>query len=52
MTQHDGAMTSAEGEATSEREKRGYDASWADANFTGLKIKKIHAIGSASTNGR
>jgi hypothetical protein len=33
-------VTSAEGEATLGRGKGGDDASWADANFSGPKIKK------------
>jgi hypothetical protein len=39
------------GEATSGRGKEGDDASWADTNFTGPKMKKIHVIDSAATNG-
>jgi hypothetical protein len=33
-----------------EEEKGGDDASWDDANLTGQKIKKIHAIDSVATN--
>jgi hypothetical protein len=33
------------------RGKGGNDASYADVNPTGQKIKKIHAIDSAGTNG-
>jgi hypothetical protein len=34
------------------RGKGGDDASWPDANLTEPKIKKIHAVDSAATNGR
>jgi hypothetical protein len=40
MTQHDGVVTSAGGEAPPGRGKGGDDASWADANLTGPKSKK------------
>jgi hypothetical protein len=35
-----------------EEEKGGDNASWDDANLTGQKIKKIHAIDSFATNRR
>jgi hypothetical protein len=43
--------TSAGGEAASGRENEGDDASWAAANLTGSKIKKIYAVDSGDTNG-
>jgi hypothetical protein len=43
---------SAEGEAVPGREKGGDDASWADANFIGPKMKKIHAVNIAASNER
>jgi hypothetical protein len=51
MTQCGGVMTSAGGDATLERKKGGDDVSWANANLTGVKIKKIHMVDSAGTNG-
>jgi hypothetical protein len=45
-----GVVTSAEGEAAAGRRKGGDNASWPDMNFTGLKMKKIHAIDLAATN--
>jgi hypothetical protein len=45
-------MLSAGGEVTPKKGKRGDNASWADANFTGPKIKKIHGVDSVVTNGR
>jgi hypothetical protein len=33
------------------REKGGDDASWADVDLIGPKMKKIHAVDSAATNG-
>jgi hypothetical protein len=44
--------TSAGGEAILGREKGGENISWADANFTGQKIKKIYVVDSTATNGR
>jgi hypothetical protein len=44
MTWYGGVATLAGGEATPGREKRKDDTSWADANRTGQKIRKIHAI--------
>jgi hypothetical protein len=35
---------SAREEATPGRGKRGDDPNWADANLTGLKMKKIHTV--------
>jgi hypothetical protein len=40
------------GEATPGRGKGEDDVSWADVNFTGPKIKKIHMVNSAVTNGQ
>jgi hypothetical protein len=40
------------GEVAPEKEKGWDNASWADANITGLKIKKSHTVDSAATNGR
>jgi hypothetical protein len=37
---------------TPERGKGGGDASWADTNLTGLKMKKIYTVDSADRNGR
>jgi hypothetical protein len=51
VTRYDGVTTLAGGETTPEREKGVDDASWVDANLTVSKIKKIHVIDSASTNG-
>jgi hypothetical protein len=34
------------------REKGGDDVSWADANLTRPKNKKIHTVDSADTNGQ
>jgi hypothetical protein len=45
-------MTLTGGETTPGRGKGVDDASWADANLTVSKIKKIYVIDSASTNGR
>jgi hypothetical protein len=45
-------MTSVGGEVTPERRKGGDDVSYADVNLTRLKIKKIHTVDSAGTNGR
>jgi hypothetical protein len=45
-------MTSAGGEAPPERENGGEDASWANTNLTGLKMKKIHAVNLVGINGR
>jgi hypothetical protein len=39
------------GEVPLERGKGGDDV-WAEANLTGPKMKKIHAVDSAGTNGR
>jgi hypothetical protein len=39
------------GEATPGREKGGGDVSWADVNFIGPKIKKIHTVNSTASNG-
>jgi hypothetical protein len=44
-------MTSAGGEAASERWKGGDNVSWADVNFTEPKNKEIYAVDSTSTNG-
>jgi hypothetical protein len=45
--------TLAGGEAATERGKGGNDASWADANLTGLKNeKKIRTIDSVAINGQ
>jgi hypothetical protein len=52
VTRRGSVMTSVGGEVTPGRGKGGDDANWADANLTRLKIKKIHAGDSASTNGR
>jgi hypothetical protein len=32
--------------------KRGDDVSWADANLTGQKMKKMHTINLVATNGQ
>jgi hypothetical protein len=45
-------MTLLVGEAPPGRGKGGDDASWADANLTRPKMKKIYAVDSAATNGR
>jgi hypothetical protein len=50
VTRRGGVTTSTGGEAAPGREKGGDDVSWADVNRTELKIKKIHAVDSASTN--
>jgi hypothetical protein len=51
VTRLSGVMMSAGGEATPK--KRGWDdASWADTNLTGPKMKKIHAVDSVAINGR
>jgi hypothetical protein len=47
-----GAMLSTGGEVAPKKGKREDDASWADANFTGPKIKKIHVVNSVVTNRR
>jgi hypothetical protein len=52
MARHDGVVTPTGGEVAPRREKRGDDASWTETNLTGLKIKKIHVVDSAATNGR
>jgi hypothetical protein len=51
MTRHDDVMTSTGGEAAPGRGKGGDDVSWADVNLNRPKIKKIHAVDSATTNG-
>jgi hypothetical protein len=46
-------VTSVGGEAAPEREKGGDDVSWTDVNLIWTKkIKKIHAVDSATTNER
>jgi hypothetical protein len=52
VTRFGGVVMSTGEEATPGREKGGDDTSWADTNFTGPKIKKIHAVDSFATNGR
>jgi hypothetical protein len=52
MTRRGSVTTLAGKEATPGRRKGGDDASWADVNLTSQKMKKIHAIVSAGTNGR
>jgi hypothetical protein len=44
-------VTSTGGEVAPGRGKVGDDISWADANLTELKNKKIHTVNSAATNG-
>jgi hypothetical protein len=51
VIRYDGVTTLAGGETTPRREKGVDDASWVDVNLTVSKIKKIHVIDSASTNG-
>jgi hypothetical protein len=43
--------TSVGGEATPGRGRGGDDANWADVNFTGQKMKKIHTVDSIATHG-
>jgi hypothetical protein len=52
VTRRGGVMTLDEGEATSGRGKRVDNISWADTNFIGLKMKKVHVVDSVATNGR
>jgi hypothetical protein len=49
-TRHCGVATSARGDAAPGRGKGGDNASWADANLTGLKMNKTHTVDSATTN--
>jgi hypothetical protein len=51
MTQCDGATMSIRGEVAPRRGKERDDASWADVNLIGPKMKKIHTVDSAATNG-
>jgi hypothetical protein len=51
VTRYSSVTTSAGGEAASGKEKGGDNVSWADANLTGLKMKKIHAVVLVATNG-
>jgi hypothetical protein len=51
VTRCDSVTTSAGGEAASGRGKGGDDTSWADVNLSRLKMKKIHIVNSAGTNG-
>jgi hypothetical protein len=44
-------MMSVGGEPEPRKGKGGDDACWDDVNFTGSKIKKIHAVDSTGTNG-
>jgi hypothetical protein len=52
VTRCGGVATSAGGEAASGRGNGGDGASWFDVNLIGLKIKKIHVVDLAATNGR
>jgi hypothetical protein len=52
VTRHNDVATSVRGEATLRRRKGGGDASWADVNPTGQKMKKIHVVDSVAINGR
>jgi hypothetical protein len=52
VTWRSGVTTSVGGEVAPGREKGEDDASWADANLTVLKMKKIHEVNSTGTNGR
>jgi hypothetical protein len=52
MTRYKGMTTSSRGEVTTRRENGGDDDSWANADLTGQKMKKIHAVNLAGTDGR
>jgi hypothetical protein len=52
VTLRNDVTISAGGEAASGREKGRDDISWADMNFTGPKMKKIHAVNLAAINRR
>jgi hypothetical protein len=52
VTRRGNVTTSIGGEAAPKRGKRGDDASWTNANLTEPKMKKIHTVDSAGTNGR
>jgi hypothetical protein len=52
VTWRGGVMTSTGGEVAVGRGKGGADASWADTNLSMKKLKKIHAVNSASINGQ
>jgi hypothetical protein len=52
VTWRGGVAMSAEGEAASGRRKRADDTSWAVANLTVPKNKKIYTVDSAATNGQ
>jgi hypothetical protein len=47
-----GVTTSVRGEVASGRRKGGDGVSWADANLTELKMKKMHTVASVATNGQ
>jgi hypothetical protein len=51
VSRHGGVTTSAKGEVAPRREKEGDNVSWANANLTGQKMKKIHTSDSTGTNG-
>jgi hypothetical protein len=50
VTQCSGVETSVGGETALGKGKGGDDASWADADLTEPKKKKIHAVDSAAIN--
>jgi hypothetical protein len=52
VTQRSGVMTSATGEVAPRRGKGGDNASWANANLSRPKMRKIHAVDSVATIGR
>jgi hypothetical protein len=45
-------VTSTRGEAALGRKKGGDDASWVDVNLTRPKMKKMHVVDLAVSNGR
>jgi hypothetical protein len=52
MTRCGGVAMSTGGEVAPGREKGGDDASWIDVNLIEPKMKKIHVIDSAASNGQ
>jgi hypothetical protein len=52
VTRCGGMTTSVGGEVAPGRGKGEDNVSWANANLTGQKMKKIHAVDSAASNGR
>jgi hypothetical protein len=51
VTRCSGVMMSVGGEATPKKGKGRDDASWANRILVGRKMKKIHVVDSADTNG-